>query len=106
MKKNDEPGALELIKASRTQPQQAAPDFLLRKGDVPGHEFHGNQYQAASARLDSLKGKTKKEVFDIWTRATLGRVHNANIAEQNKSWMIHDILRAEHGKAAAEAVDK
>jgi hypothetical protein len=44
VKKNDESGALELIKASQLQPQQAAPDFLLRKGDVPGHEFHGNQY--------------------------------------------------------------
>jgi hypothetical protein len=44
VKKNDETGALELIKASHARPQQAAPDFLLRKGDVAGHEFHGNQY--------------------------------------------------------------
>lgn len=30
-KVNDEGAALELVKASMRQPQQAAPDFLLRK---------------------------------------------------------------------------
>lgn len=44
MKTNDEAGALSLIKAAMSKPLQAAPDFLLRKGDMAGHEFHGNQY--------------------------------------------------------------
>jgi hypothetical protein len=42
MNKNDEAGALALIKALRPQPLQEM--LALRKGDVPGHEFHGNQH--------------------------------------------------------------
>ena len=60
--------------------------------------------QQATARLESLKQRTKRNVFDIFCSVTLGRVHCATIGEQRKSWMIYDIIRAEFGEATAEAV--
>ena len=46
-------------------------------------------------REKQLKSQSKKEVFETYTRQCLGRVHNAKCSEQNKSWMIEDILRTE-----------
>jgi hypothetical protein len=46
-------------------------------------------------REKQLKSLTKKEVFEIYVRQCLGRVHNAKCGEQNKGWMIEDILRTE-----------
>jgi len=42
----------------------------------------------------TLKTMSKKEVFAVYCRVCLGRVHNAVCAEMNKSWMIADILKA------------
>jgi hypothetical protein len=47
-------------------------------------------------REKQLKSKTKSEVFEIFVRQCLGRVHNAKCSEQVKSWMIEDILRVEY----------
>jgi hypothetical protein len=84
-------------------------DIVMEKGG-PGSGPHAGagsaKEQQAASRKASLKEKSKKEVFAIWTRTTLGRVHNANIAEQNKAWMAHDILVAEYGKDIASAVDR
>ena len=49
-------------------------------------------------REKELKGKSKKEVFEIYIRQCLGRVHNAKCSEQVKSWMIEDILNSEFRK--------
>lgn len=69
---NDEAGALQLIKASRMKPQQAAPDFLLRKGDSPGHEFRGNQYTDGGSGGANEAGVGVKE----WNgKDTLDRGH-------------------------------
>ena len=46
-------------------------------------------------REKHLKSQSKKEVFETYGRHCLGRVHNAKCSEQNKSWMIEDILRTE-----------
>jgi hypothetical protein len=106
---HDRDESVALVKAALAKDKGVA---VFRKGDVEGHDFHGNQYTPgsaeykASSRLASLRSMSKKEVFEIWTRTTLGRVHNASIAEQNKSWMVHDIIAAEHGKAVAAIVDK
>jgi len=42
----------------------------------------------------NLAAMTKREIFEIYCRVCLGRVHNAVCAEQKKSWMIADILKA------------
>jgi hypothetical protein len=45
-----------------------------------------------------LKKYSKKEVFEIYVRQCLGRVHNAVCSEQVKSYMIEDILNSEFGR--------
>ena len=52
----------------------------------------------ANRRITTLKGMTKKEVGAIYAERCLGRVHNLNLAEQRKSWMIYDIISAEFGR--------
>lgn len=59
--------------------------------------------QQAKARVQSLKSKSKKEIFDIYTK-TLGRIHSAQIGEQRQSWMIYDIIKHEYDKAIADKV--
>ena len=49
----------------------------------------------AAQRKADLNSKTKKEVFDIFCRRCLGRIHNASCAEQIKSFMVEDILSVE-----------
>lgn len=47
------------------------------------------------ARKQSLKQKSKREVFEIYVRTCCGRIHCADIREMRKGWMIDDILAAE-----------
>ena len=49
----------------------------------------------AAQRKADLKSKTKKEVFDIFCRRCLCRIHNATCAEQCKHLMVEDILHVE-----------
>lgn len=63
----------------------------------------------ATAQKQALRNATKEDVFKIWKRETLGPVSNKTIGdkaigEQKKSWMIHDIIQARHGKEVAEAI--
>jgi hypothetical protein len=58
----------------------------------------------AKERVNSLKAMTKKEVGAIYASRCLPRVHDLNLAEQRKAWMIYDIIAAEYGQAAADAV--
>ena len=60
--------------------------------------------EEATAMKKSLQGASKKDVFKLWRGTTQGRLNVANIREQRKSWMIHDIIAARHGKEVAEAV--
>lgn len=46
------------------------------------------------ATLKALRAKSKQEVFATYCRVCLGRIHSADIKEQRKDWMIHDILKA------------
>jgi hypothetical protein len=46
------------------------------------------------ATLKGLQAKTKREVFDLYCRVCLGRVHSATVGEMRKDWMIYDILKA------------
>jgi hypothetical protein len=78
VKKNDEAGALELVKASHARPQQAAPDFLLRKGDVPGHEFRGNQYGGGGGSVSTLGYAPKARTAAAATTAAELATSNAN----------------------------
>lgn len=40
----------------------------------------------------NLRQRTKAQVFEIYCRECLGRVHNAKASELRKDWMIEDIL--------------
>jgi len=56
---HDRQAAVDLIKAA-IAPEVGTPLFNLQKGDLPGHEFHGNQYQGGG-------GQTAKDA-EIATR--------------------------------------
>lgn len=58
----------------------------------------------AKGTRDSYKGKSKKEVFDSWRTNVLGRVNNATIQDQNKSYMIYDLVAHFHTRGVAEAL--
>ena len=44
--------------------------------------------------LENLKSKSKHDVFMLYCRVCLGRIHGADIKEMRKDWMIHDIMKA------------
>jgi hypothetical protein len=111
VKTNDEAGALELIKASRLQPQQAAPDFLLRKGDVPGHEFHGNQYHGGetaqkatvAASLASKKANSSNTEVDHTEAANAhDTAMRAQLTAQTNAARQGDRMNANAHKAEAD----
>ncbi|MDD5470416.1 MAG: hypothetical protein PHP05_00670 [Sideroxydans sp.] len=52
----------------------------------------------------NLKQQPKKVVFVEWQQTCLGRIQNAQIAEQRKFWMIYDIVRAKYNEAIANQV--
>jgi len=62
------------------------------------------QTELAQGLAKHLKQQPKKEVFAQWQQTCLGRIHNAQIAEQRKSWMIYDIVRAKYNEAIANQV--
>lgn len=45
----------------------------------------------------TLKAQSKQIVFQLYCQTCLGRIHSAQIAEMNKSWMIQDIIEAKFG---------
>ena len=58
-----------------------------------------------ATRLSPLiRVRPKKVVFAQWQKACLGRIQNAQIAEQRKSWMIYDIVRAKYNESIANQV--
>ncbi len=62
------------------------------------------QIEQAKRMVAGLRSQTKAQVFKVWVSVCLGRVHNAQLAEQHKDWMIYDIVEARFGKAAADQV--
>lgn len=50
-----------------------------------------------------LKQVPKQRLFDMWARETLGRVHNANIQDQDKSNMAVDLIRSRFPRKDYEA---
>ncbi len=52
------------------------------------------QTELARSLAKNLKQQTIKVVFAQWQQTCLGRIQNAQITEQRKSWMIYDIVRA------------
>jgi len=62
------------------------------------------QVEQAKRMVAGLRSQTKAQVFKVWVSVCLGRVQNAQLAEQRKDWMIYDIVEARFGKAAADQV--
>ena len=62
------------------------------------------QTELAQSLAENLKQQPKKVVFAQWQKACLGRIQNAQIAEQRKSWMIYDIVRAKYNESIANQV--
>jgi hypothetical protein len=62
------------------------------------------QTELARSLAKNLKQQTKKVVFAQWQQTCLGRIQNAQIAEQRKSWMIYDIVRAKYDESIANQV--
>ena len=62
------------------------------------------QIEQAKRMMAGLRSQTKAQVFKVWVSVCLGRVHNAQLADQRKDWMIYDIVEARFGKAAADQV--
>ncbi len=58
----------------------------------------------AKQTVKHLRQLPKAEVFEIWCRRCLGRIHSAQIGEQRKSWMVYDIVRSQYGTAIADQV--
>jgi hypothetical protein len=54
-------------------------------------------------RYKQLRAMPKQRLFDIWTRETLGRIHNADIKEQDKLNMAVDLIRSEYERKDWEA---
>ncbi len=63
-----------------------------------------NTIELAQKTVNHLKQQPKKVVFGHWVKTCLGRIHNAQIAEQRKSWMIYDIVRAKYNESIANQV--
>ena len=55
------------------------------------------RHELANNLTQSLKQMIKAQVFAIWCEIFLGRIHNAKLVEQRKSWMIYDIVRSKYG---------
>lgn len=62
------------------------------------------QIDQAKKTTQNLRTMTKSEVFQLWTRRCLGRIHCAQIKEQRKAWMVYDIVRSQYGSAIADQV--
>lgn len=60
--------------------------------------------EQAKQMVKGLRGQSKAQVFKVWIRVCLGRVHNAKVVEQRKDWMIYDIIKAQFDKAVADQV--
>jgi hypothetical protein len=100
VKTNDEAGALELIKASRLQPQQAAPDFLLRKGDIAGHEFHGNQYGGGGGKDYNAPSN---EASKVANEASRKANFSGSAADHSAAAGANRIAYTAHDEAARQA---
>ena len=60
--------------------------------------------EQAKQMVKGLRGQSKAQVFKVWIRVCLGRVHNAKVVEQRKDWMIYDIIKAQFDKEIADQV--
>ena len=60
--------------------------------------------EQARQTTQNLRLKSKAEVFKLWTLRCLGRIHNAQLREQRKSWMVYDIVRSQYGSIVADQV--
>ena len=58
----------------------------------------------AAKKVQHLRQQSKAQVFNIWQRTCLGRIQCAHLQDQQKSWMIYDIVRCEFGQATADKV--
>jgi len=62
------------------------------------------QTELAQGLATNLKQQAKNVVFVQWQQTCLGRIQNAQIQEQRKSWMIYDIVRAKYNDSIANQV--
>jgi len=63
-----------------------------------------NQIDQAKQTTQHLRQMSKPEVFQLWTRKCLGRIHHAQLKEQRKSWMVYDIICSQYGTAIADQI--
>lgn len=90
---------------------EEALDALLRKGDVPGHEFHGNQYTdggAAAKEANALSNKAGAiDLHNIGTvriheRASEAHIKAAAKAKNSGTAKTHKELARYHSRTAAQ----
>src|ERR1039458_432528 len=77
MNLHDREDAVSLVKAALSKDKGVA---ILSKGDTPGHEFHGNQYQGAGATEAKASLETHNaEVQARWAAESKARIDAASI---------------------------
>lgn len=103
--------------------ENLAPTWAISKGDLPGHAFHGNQYEKAQS--DLMVGKSRignalsderylqdgDHMFDAYHALREGHLAMAKLheAEAEKSfgeaYRSHRMAQAAHERAASHALD-
>lgn len=73
------------------------------KSSRPGNAAKFATPEQIKERYKQLRAMPKQRLFDIWTRETLGRIHNADIKEQDKLNMAVDLIRSEYERKDWEA---
>jgi len=64
-------------------------NYPVSKGDLPGHEFHGNQFTSVGSMARASKG-----VVDKFNKITANRAPNAD--EHNQAAQMHKALSEAH----------
>ena len=91
----------EAIRKAHSTPQPVLPALLLRKGDVSGHEFRGNQYGAAAAEAERATTYANSRGFKDDDH---GRAHEHAARTHNKAAVLTNVsaLGSEHVRLAAQ----
>lgn len=91
---------------SREKALEDAKSFIRaghRSYSRPGVKAKFATPEQIKERYKQLRAMPKQRLFDIWTRETLGRIHNADIKEQDKLNMAVDLIRSEYERKDWEA---
>jgi hypothetical protein len=75
----------------------------LQRPVRPGNAVKFATPEQIKEEYRQLKQVPKQRLFDMWARETLGRVHNADIQDQDKSNMAVDLIRSRFPRKDYEA---